>query len=251
VATIETTLPAGRREREQAAESVALLRNQLAALIGQGPGDGDAIARPVLTLNQPTVLPSALPAELVARRPDLAAQRWRVEAAAKRIGVARADFYPNINLMAFAGIQALGFSHLLDIHSATRGIAPAISLPIFEGGRLRSQLGSQNALYDIAVEQYNATLVQALAEVANAVTQARSVEQQQQLAERALASATRAHALADRAFRAGMTDSLSVLQARLTLLAEQQQMVQVQSRRLDSYAALMAALGGGIKQDFP
>jgi NodT family efflux transporter outer membrane factor (OMF) lipoprotein len=251
VATIETTLPAGRREREQAAESVALLRNQLAALIGRGPGDGDAIARPVLTLNQPTVLPSALPAELVARRPDLAAQRWRVEAAAKRIGMARADFYPNINLMAFAGLQALGFSHLLDIHSATRGIAPAISLPIFEGGRLRSQLGSQNALYDIAVEQYNATLVQALAEVANAVTQARSVEQQQQLAERALASATRAHALADRAFRAGMTDSLSVLQARLTLLAEQQQMVQVQSRRLDSYAALMAALGGGIKQDFP
>jgi NodT family efflux transporter outer membrane factor (OMF) lipoprotein len=251
VATIETTLPAGRREREQAAESVALLRNQLAALIGQGPGDGDTIARPVLTLNQAAVLPSALPAELVARRPDLAAQRWRVEAAAKRIGVARADFYPNINLVAFAGFQALGFSRLLDVHSATRGIAPALSLPIFEGGRLRAQLGSQNALYDIAVEQYNATLVQALAEVANAVTQARSVDEQQKLAEKALASASKAHALADRAFRSGMTDSLSVLQARLILLAEQQQMIQVQSRRLDSYAALMAALGGGLKQDFP
>ncbi|KQV78533.1 fusaric acid resistance protein [Massilia sp. Root351] len=254
VATIETTLPAGRREREQAAEAVALLRNQLAALIGQGPGDGDTIARPVLTLDsgaRGALLPSALPAELVARRPDLAAQRWRVEAAAKRIGVARADFYPNINLVAFAGFQALGFSRLLSAQSATRGVAPAIGLPIFEGGRLRAQLGSSNALYDMAVEQYNATLVQALAEVANAVTQARSADQQRQLAEQALASAGKAHALADRAFRAGMTDALSVLQARLTLLAEQQQMVQVQSKRLDSYAALMAALGGGIKQDLP
>lgn len=251
VATIETTLPAGRREREQAAESVALLRNQLAALIGQGPGDGDAIARPMPVLTSAAVLPSALPAELVARRPDLAAQRWRVEAAARRIGVARADFYPNINLVAFAGFQALGFSRLLDAHSATRGVAPAVGLPIFEGGRLRGQLGNQNALYDMAVEQYNATLVQAMAEVANAVTQARSVDQQQQLAEKALASASKAHALADRAFRAGMTDALSVLQARLTLLEEQRQMVQVQTRRLDSYAALMAALGGGVKQDFP
>lgn len=251
VATVETTLPAGRREREQAAESVALLRNQLAALIGQGPGDGDAIARPMPVLTSAGVLPSALPAELVARRPDLAAQRWRVEAAARRIGVARADFYPNINLVAFAGFQALGFSRLLDAHSAARGVAPAVGLPIFEGGRLRGQLGSQNALYDMAVEQYNATLVQALAEVANAVTQARSVDQQQQLADKALASASKAHALADRAFRAGMTDALSVLQARLTLLEEQRQMVQVQTRRLDSYAALMAALGGGVKQDFP
>lgn len=254
VATIETTLPAGRREREQAAASVALLRNQLAALIGQGPGDGDAIARPVLTLSgasQRAVLPSALPAELVARRPDLAAQRWRMEAAASRIGAARADFYPNINLVAFAGFQALGFSHLLDIHSATRGVAPAISLPIFDGGRLRGQLGAQNAAYDMAVEQYNATLVQALADVANAVTQAGSAAEQQRLAAQALASAGKAEALAERAFRAGMSDALGVLQARLTLLAEQQQMVQAQTRRLDSYVALMAALGGGIKQDFP
>ena len=254
VATMETMLPAGQRGQEQAAESVALLRNQLAALIGQGPGDGDTIARPVLMLDPGSggaLLPSALPAELVARRPDLAAQRWRVEAAADRIGAARADFYPNINLAAFAGFQALGFSRLLSAQSATRGVAPAIGLPIFDGGRLRAQLGSSNALYDMAVEQYNATLVQALAEVADAVARARSAERQRQLAEQALASAGKALTLAERAFRAGLTDAPGVLQARLALLAEQQQMVQVQSNRLDSYAALMAALGGGIKPDLP
>jgi outer membrane protein TolC len=105
-------------------------------------------------------------------------------------------------------------------------------------------------VYDAAVEQYNATLVQALSEVANAVTQRRSVDEQEQLAEKALASANKGYLLADRAYRAGVTDSLTVLQARLTLLAEEQQMVLVQTRRLDSYAAMMTALGGGIKQDF-
>jgi outer membrane protein TolC len=164
--------------------------------------------------------------------------------------VAKADFYPNINIVAFAGLQSLGFSRFLSSGSQVRGVSPAISLPIFEGGRLRSQLGAQNAVYDAAVEQYNATLVQALSEVANAVTQRRSVDEQEQLAEKALASANKGYLLADRAYRAGVTDSLTVLQARLTLLAEEQQMVLVQTRRLDSYAAMMTALGGGIKQDF-
>ena len=253
VASIETTLPAGRREHEQIGESIALLRNQLAALIGKGPGDGESIARPMLTLEagHGEALPSALPAELVGHRPDIAAQRWRVEAAAARIAVAKAEFYPNINLAAFVGFQSLGFTHFLDSNSAMRGVAPAISLPIFEGGRLRGQLGGQSAAYDGAVEQYNATVVQALSDVANAVTRIASVQEQERLAQHALASARRAQELADRAWRAGMTDSLNVIAAQLALLNEQQQMAQVASRQLDNYATLMAALGGGIKLDLP
>jgi len=253
VTSIETTLPAGRREHEQIGESIALLRNQLAALIGKGPGDGEAIARPLLTLEagHGEAVPSSLPAELVGHRPDIAAQRWRVEAAAARIDVAKAEFYPNINLAAFVGFQSLGFTHFLDSNSAMRGVAPAISLPIFEGGRLRSQLGGQTAAYDGAVEQYNATLVQALSDVANAVTRIASVQQQERLAQRALASARRQQQLAEQAYRAGVTDSLNVIGAQLTLLNEQQQMAQVASRQLDNYATLMAALGGGIKLDLP
>jgi NodT family efflux transporter outer membrane factor (OMF) lipoprotein len=251
VANIETTLPAGRREHEQIGESIALLRNQLAALIGKGPGDGDAIARPMLALEagHGEAVPSALPAELVGHRPDIAAQRWRVEAAGARIAGARADFYPNINLAAFAGFQSLGFSHFLESSSAMRGVTPAISLPIFEGGRLRSQLGNQTAVHDAAVEQYNAAVVQAMSDVANAVVRIASVRQQDKLAQRALASARRQQQLAERAYRAGMTDSLNVINAQITLLNEQQQMAQVASKQLDNYALLMAALGGGIKLD--
>jgi NodT family efflux transporter outer membrane factor (OMF) lipoprotein len=176
VRSMETTLAAGRRELEQIEESMALLRNQLAALSGKGPGDGDTIARPVCTQSgHDGALPAQLPAELLGHRPDIVAQRWRIEAASARIGVAQAAFYPNINLSAFAGLQSLGFSHLLDGHSAMAGVTPAISLPLFEGGRLRSQLQEQGALYDGAVEQYNASIVQALAEVANALVRINSV----------------------------------------------------------------------------
>jgi NodT family efflux transporter outer membrane factor (OMF) lipoprotein len=251
VSSIETTLPAGRREHEQIGESIALLRNQLAALIGKGPGDGDAIARPMLTLEagHGQAVPASLPAELVGRRPDIAAQRWRIEAADARIAGAKAEFYPNINLAGFVGLQSLGFSKFLNSGSQVRGIAPAISLPIFDGGRLRSQLGNQTALYDGAVEQYNASVVQAMSDVANAVVRIDSVKQQDQLAQRALDSARRQQQLAERAYRAGLTDTLNVINAQIVLLNEQQQMAQVASKQLDNFALLMAALGGGIKLD--
>ncbi len=251
VASIETTLPAGRREHEQYGETIALLRNQLAALIGKGPGDGDTIARPMLALQAGAhdAVPANLPAELVGRRPDIVAQRWRVEAAGWRIESAKQDFYPNINLAAFVGMQSLGFGHFLDASSHMRGVTPAISLPVFEGGRLRSQLGNQSAIYDGAVEQYNAAVIQAMSDVANAVVKMESVRQQDLLAQRALASARRQQELAERAYQSGLTDTLNVINAQLTLLNEQQQMAQVASKQLDNFALLMSALGGGINLD--
>lgn len=246
VAQLETALPAGQRTLEQADEAIALLRNQLAALGGKGPGAGEALVRPTLQLERAPGLPSALPAELVARRPDLAAQRWRVEAAARHVDMAKADFYPNLNLIAFAGLQSFGFAHFLEPHSRIAGMAPAVTLPIFAGPRLRAQLGVQAALYDVAVEQYNGRLVQSLAEVANAVTTVQSLERQYQLGQQSVASARRARALAEQAYRSGVTDSLNVLSAQVTLLGAQQQMAQIVARQLDGYVALMAALGGGV-----
>ncbi|MRW84315.1 efflux transporter outer membrane subunit [Pseudoduganella sp. FT26W] len=251
VATVDLTLPAGRREQERLEEAVALRRHQLAALTGKGPGDGETIARPQLVLRAAVGLPSTVPADLVGRRPDIAAQRWRVEAAGHGIQAAKAAFYPNINIAAFAGLQSFGFSKFLSASSSVRGVTPALSLPIFDGGRLRGQLGGQTALYDAAVEQYNATLIQALLEVANTVTQMESVEGQRHLAEQALDAARNAHALADKSYRAGLTDTLAVLSTRLTLLNEEDQARRVEMERLDNYVNLMAALGGGLQLPTP
>ena len=246
VAQIETTLPAGRRQLEQASEAVALLRNQLAALSGKGPSAGSALTRPVLRLDRPLAIPAALPADLIGRRPDIAAQRWRVEAAARRIDAAKAEFYPNVNLVAFAGFQAFGFSHFLDANSQVRGASPALSLPIFAGARLRAQLGNQTAVYDGAVEQYNATVINAMSDVANAVARAQSLRKQHQLTQQALATAQRARDLAEQAYKAGMSDAINMLNTQVALLAEQQQQAQNGASELDLYVSLMNAMGGGM-----
>lgn len=247
VTQLEAAVPPLHIQIEQYEESITLLRNQLAAFSGKGPAAGEKITRPSLSLDNSAwlQLPSALPADLVGRRPDVAARRWEVEAAAKQIDVAKAAFYPNINLMAFVGFQGIGFSNFLTGSSAIRGIGPAISLPIFDGGRLRSNLGAHTAAYDIAVETYNGTLIHALESVANSLVEAQSLQQQKTLNDGALATATKARVLASKGFAAGMTDFLVLLNSEVTLLAQQQQRVQINARMLESHAALMLALGGG------
>lgn len=247
----ETVVPAARAEIERISESIELLRNQLSALAGKGPGYGEQIRRPVLSLGLPIGLPSALPVDLLGRRPDVVAQRWRVEAAGKGIEVAKAAFYPNINLLAFVGWQSLGFSKFLSPESLISGFGPAISLPIFEGGRLRSQLRVSTAQYDIAVESYNNTLIHALENVANQIVILHSLEKQRTETYRSYALAGRAYDIALYGFRSGLTDYLNVLNAENLTIQESQRKAQVEARFLDTYAALMQAIGGGVPVTAP
>lgn len=247
----ETPLPAARAEIEKLSESIELLRNQLSSLAGKGPGDGEKIRRPSLSFDLPIRLPGALPADLLGRRPDVVAQRWRVEAAAKGIEAAKAAFYPNINISAFVGWQSLGFAQFLSPGSLIKGFGPAISLPIFEGGRLRSELGVSTADYDIAVESYNATLIKALEDVANQVVTLRSLEIQRTESSTSDALAHRAYDIALQAFRAGLTDYLNVLNAQNQTFIEAQRKSLVEARFLDAYTALMQAVGGGVPVTAP
>ncbi|HTD03283.1 efflux transporter outer membrane subunit [Undibacterium sp.] len=252
----ETSLPVAHSNIEQLDESISLLRNQIAALSGQGPGAGDAIQRPRLlpevmgkaSTQLPIVLPDYVPANLIGRRPDVVAQRWRVEAAGKNIAVAKAGFYPDINISAFLGFQSIGFAGFLTANSAIRGIAPAISLPIFEGGRLRSRLGAETANYDAAVESYNNTLVLALQSVADQIVKLKSSEKQKTQIEQALALAQTSYELAQRGFHSGISEYLTVLNAQTVLLQQQQRMEQVNAVYLDTWAQLMQALGGGLEE---
>lgn len=247
----QTQLPAARAEVEKIREAIELLHNQLSALAGKGPGDGEAIARPVLKLNQPLGLPGTLPADLLGRRPDVVAQRWRVEAASKNIEVAKAAFYPNINLSAFVGWQSLGFSKFLSPSSLIEGFGPAVSLPIFEGGRLRSELDVSHADYDIAVESYNGTLVRALESVANQVVTLGSLQIQRAESRTSHELATQAYDIALQGFRAGITEYLNVLAAQNQTLVEAQREALVEARFLDAFAVLMQALGGGVPVTAP
>src|SRR5262249_34271956 len=155
-------------------EQVALQRNRIAALIGLGPDRGLTITRPTIDFTRSFALPEHLAAELVGRRPDLAAARLRAEAAASKVGEARAAFYPNINLNALIGVQSLSLDMLTKEGSSLGSVGPAISLPLFTGGRLRAQMRGAEAEYAEAVASYDRTVVQALQDVADGAVSQRA-----------------------------------------------------------------------------
>ncbi|WP_034294711.1 efflux transporter outer membrane subunit [Herbaspirillum sp. RV1423] len=245
----EVPLPETRRQIEALNEDIALTRNQLAALLGQGPGAGDSITRPGMKLQAGIGLPSALPAELIGRRPDISAARWRVEAAAKGIAVAKAAFYPNINLLAGIGPTAAGGGLLsfLSAPNIATTYGPAISLPIFEGGRLRGQLGATTAGYDQEVEHYNLLLSQALKSIADQIVTLQALERQQRQADLSVAAAQKNIDIATRAYRRGLANYLNVLTAQTQWLHQQQTVQQLLAQKLSAYASLTVALGGGLE----
>jgi NodT family efflux transporter outer membrane factor (OMF) lipoprotein len=248
VTQAETPLPESERQIDAIEESIALARNQLAALAGKGPGAGDSITRPQLSLSSYGGLPSALPAELIGHRPDIVAARWTVAAQARGIDVAKAEFYPDIDLLAsIGGYAAAGplFQFLKPPSQSWTG-GPALSLPIFTGGRLRSQLGAASAGYDEAVEQYNQTIVGALKDIADQVVRLRSLDTQLKDSQRSVEVASRNYQLAREGYRRGLTDYVNVLIAQTQLLRAQEGIARIEAERLSAHATLVTALGGGL-----
>ncbi|RAS19505.1 efflux transporter outer membrane subunit [Paraburkholderia bryophila] len=251
VSQAETPLPEYDRQIDALDEQIALGRNQLAALAGKGPGAGDAIQRPTLSLDTaPASLPASLPADLIGHRPDVVAARWTVAAQARGIDVAKADFYPDINLLAsIGGYAAMGplFQFLKNpSHSWSAG--PALSLPILDGGRLRSQLGAASAGYDEAVDRYNQSIVGALKDVSDQVIRIRSLATQAADADRSVAAARKNYDLSREGYRRGLTDYLNVLVAQNQLLRAQEGVAKIQAERLGAHASLVTALGGGLDE---
>ena len=249
VSEAQISLPETRRQIHVLDEQIALSRNQLAALTGSGPGYGEHLQRPSLTLNARMTLPSNLPAQLLGQRPDVVASRWRVAAQTRGIDVARAEFYPNINLAANFGFMAVGGRGIefLAMNKLGGTVGPALSLPIFDGGRLLSQLGVVTADYDAAVAQYNQTLIEALRDISGQLIRRASADEQQLLAAESTLKAQTTFDLAVVAYKRGLTDYLNVLNAQTQLFRQQQVEQQVQSARLTAYASLMVALGGGLE----
>ncbi|MGB7540854.1 MAG: efflux transporter outer membrane subunit, partial [Burkholderiales bacterium] len=243
---VETSIPAARERIAALEEEIALGRNQLAALLGQGPDRGLAIAQPRLQ-GEPVALPSALPADLVGRRPDVVARRWRVEAARRDIDAAKAQFYPNVDLAALVGVQSVSFSKLFAAGSAIPSFGAALRLPIFDGGRLRAGLAATDADYDLAVEQYNQTLVDALREVVDQLASLRAVDAQGGEIRSALGSAEEAYNLALARYHAGIASYLQVLAAETQLLEQKVLQADLRARQLDLSINLIRALGGGFE----
>jgi len=241
----EAAVPAARAEVTALEEAMVLARHQLAALAGQGPDGGLAIGRPRLSGAGELALPSLLPADLLGRRPDVVAQRWRVEAAARDIDAARARFYPNVNLIGFIGLSSIGLSELLGSAAAIAGVGPAVRLPLFEGGRLRADLAGRQADYDVAVEQYNQTLLDAMREIADLVASMRAVVPRRADVAQATDRYRKAYDLAVLRYREGAGNYLAVLAAEGQVLAQSRAEADLRARELDLAVGLVRSLGGG------
>lgn len=241
----EGAVPEVRQQIEAVEGETRVTRHALAALLGAGPAATEMLA-PHLMQAQPPALPSAIPADLVGRRADISAARWRIEAASAGVDVAKAQFYPNVNLVAFAGLQSLGFSNWLDAGSRMWGVGPALSLPLFDAGRLRANLRAQRADLDAAIAAYNATLIDAVRDVADQVASLQSLERQAAEQRAAQAAAEGAYELATLRYRAGLGTYLTVLAAETNVLAQRRNATELKARRVDTTIQLMRALGGGF-----
>jgi NodT family efflux transporter outer membrane factor (OMF) lipoprotein len=244
----EEAVPAAREQVIQLQENIELTRDQLAALLGAGPDRGAAITRPDTTLITDPALPSYLPSNLLGRRPDLIAQRLRVAAATETIKERKAQFYPNVDLIAFAGFQRLGPGALISAGERQAGVGPALDLPLFDAGRRRAQLAGSDAAYDMAVEQYNQALSNALREVADQLSSMRSVAAQHVQQQLALEAASAAYDLAVLRYREGVGNYLQVLTTEDQLLVQQRLAAELKARRLDLAVTLIGALGGGFEE---
>ncbi|WP_446487009.1 efflux transporter outer membrane subunit [Caulobacter sp. LARHSG274] len=238
--------PAARAELAALDEQIAQTRNALAALLGAGPDRGLAIARPAIASLKPFGLPANLAADLIGRRPDVVAAKWRAEASSKRIGQAKAAFYPNVNLAAAVGVQSLHLDKLFDSGSDVGSVGPAVSLPIFEGGRLRANLRAAEADRDGAVAAYDEAVTQALRDVADVAASERALATRLSESRAALAANEDGYRIAKLRYQGGLSTYQNVLLAEQAVLTQRRIVADLDSRALTLDVALVRALGGSF-----
>ncbi|WP_114240162.1 efflux transporter outer membrane subunit [Dyella sp. C9] len=222
-------------------------RSSLSVLLGKGPDRGLEITRPQMLQPAALAVPANLPMDLMGHRADVVAARWQVEAAGKEIKVAKTQFMPNVSISAMAGVAAAGGINPLQLPARFYTFGPSFSLPLFDGGRLRSNLAGKDAQYDQAVAQYNQTLVRAVNEVADDYDAVQSAQEQVAAQQRAVDAATQAWQLAEQRYKAGVGSYLEALIVRQQLLAAQQRMAALTTQQVDLSVQLIQALGGGFR----
>ena len=244
VASVQTALAESRTQSEALNEQAAVARHALAVLCGLAPQAVDELA-PSLPPLQPAALPQRLGADLLGRRADVLAARWRVEAAAGQLDQAVADYAPDINLVGFIGLNSLGLDKLLSLPSRTYGVGPALRLPIFDGGRLKAQQRGRQAELDVAVASYRGVVLDAARQALDALSSLQSLQVQMRTQASAVGAADRGVQIARERRRAGVGNELQALAAETAWLAQRRSLTDLHARVLDSQVALIQALGGG------
>jgi NodT family efflux transporter outer membrane factor (OMF) lipoprotein len=252
VANATAQLRATTAQLPQLQQQEAQLVNAISLLLGLQPNALRAeldTPRPVPPV--PPRVPVGVPSELARRRPDIRQAEAQLHAATADVGVAVADFYPRVTLSASLGIQALQPKNLFTWDARQYGLGPTISLPIFQGGQLRSTLQLRREQQQEAAENYERTVLNAWHEVDNALTAYASEQKRRDELAQAVAQNRRALGLAQLRYRQGLIDFLTVLDAQRSLLQTEQQLADSTTTVSNNLVALYKALGGGWEGTFP
>jgi len=238
---------AAAREQIAMLEGSAKLRVvELAALVGRPVSD-----LPPLSVKPLPEFPGALPdnvkIDLISRRADITASRWRVEAAERSLASARADFFPDVSVNALLGVSSIDVGKLLEYGSRVPQISAAIHLPIFDAGRLKARYGGAQAAIDAAVSSYQDTVISAAREVATQATTRAQIEAQRAQRAKQVEAALRMKNTAAARVRQGLTDSRSELMATESWIDQRDGLMQLDSAALSADIALQRALGGGYE----
>ncbi|GGC85971.1 multidrug resistance transporter [Undibacterium terreum] len=218
-------------------------REALRALLGATSTSLTIQAQPLPSATG--AIPPTLDYRLLARRPDLQVWRWSVQASISETEAARAAFYPNFDIKAFIGFDALRPRDLFNKASRQINLIPGLSLPIFDSGRLNSELALSKSQEEVQIAMYNQAVVNAVAEVAHAALALQDLLQQRHLQDAKLEAVGFAFASAQAHFERGLEDRLHAMEAELLVLREQEQGIILQNRQLETEILLTMALGGG------
>ena len=242
----QSATPASQADVDALDEQILLARHRIAALLGEGPDRGLDIPLPSPEQVKPFGLPANLTVNLLGRRPDIVAAKLRAQAAAKRIDVAKAAFMPNITLSGYIGQQAFPVAYMFTPYGAIGQIGPALSLPLFEGGKLKAGYRGARADYDNAVDAYNQTVVAALQDVADAAASVQSANKQLEERRQALKAGEAGYAIAQLRYKGGLSSYVAVLTAENAVITQRRDFADAQGRVFTLDIALTRALGGGF-----
>jgi multidrug efflux system outer membrane protein len=238
---------AAARTQIAALEGSARLRVvALAALVARSPADLPPLALKPLPA-PPGRLPDDVKIDLISRRADITASRWRVEAAEKNIAAARAEFFPDVTINALAGFSSIDATKLLEYGSRVPQIGAAIHLPMFDQGRLKAQYGGARASLAGAVSAYQDTVITAAREVATQAATLQQLQAERTQHEIAVEAALRMRHTAGALEAQGITDSRGELSATEAWIDQRDQVLELDAEALSADVALQRALGGGYE----
>ena len=243
-AAIGEDLPSLRAAQAQYVNALGLLLGQppraLAAELTPAPG-----ATPAAQPATPPRVPIGLPSDLLRRRPDLREAEARLHAATAETGVAVADFYPSVSLTGAYGVQSLSTNHLFDYASRMFNAGPTVSLPLFEGGRLRGVLQLRRSQQREAALAYRKTVLQAWREVDDALTAYAEIQHRQANVQGVEHDDQVALRVAEQRYRQGVETFIDVTAAQAAVFRDQDALAQAQTELETDLVRLYRALGGG------